>query len=112
MEPPAIQGSSSLTWERETIDYSCKTFRWGADWHLDHKNEAERQDFYNQIKDQPFDFLVLAGDTELATENPARGSQGLIPTLRKIQSTIQRQIIFLCGNHDYYLGSIEGHRKE
>ena len=90
-----------------TLPSSSQTLLWGSDWHLDHLKENEREAFYERLAHENFTILVLAGDIELAHADARGECIGLIATLKKIQQAIQRPVFFVCGNHDYYLGSIE-----
>ncbi len=71
---------------------------WTTDIHLDHLTEAEISSFGQSLAATGADGILISGDIAQA------------PTLAESLITLARQvkqpIYFVCGNHDYYYGSI------
>jgi Icc protein len=76
---------------------------WITDLHLNFVEESGIRAFLRTISDANPDAVLIGGDI---TDAPR-----LIATLRLIDSTLQRPIYFVLGNHDYYHGSIRSVRQ-
>ena len=73
-----------------------KNFIWTSDIHLDRMDEREYGELKEWIVEKDADALVLAGDIAEA--------DSVVDYLIDIESTIQGEIYFVLGNHDFYKG--------
>jgi len=76
---------------------------WTTDCHLNFLNDKQIKKFCNEILDYEPEGIVITGDISEA------------PTIeihmRMLEMYLQKPIFFICGNHDYYKGSIIDTRK-
>lgn len=80
-------------------------YAWASDIHLDCIDvDGEIVSFANElIKSDPIG-IFLTGDIS--------NSRRLVYHLSILESVVQRPIYFVCGNHDYYYGTIDAVRKK
>lgn len=76
----------------------AKTLVWLTDLHLDALDREQQQQFFNLIRDQHHDAILIGGDI-------SNGSSSLMH-LRKLVSLSEKPVYFVLGNHDYYHESI------
>lgn len=74
-----------------------QNFVWTSDIHLDRMDDSEYQELKEWIVEKDADALILAGDIAEA--------DSVVDYLLDLESTIQRKIYFVLGNHDFYKGS-------
>lgn len=80
-----------------------KSFVWCTDIHLDFVEDRVPV-FAAQIAQQRPSGVFLTGDISLAPD--------IARHLRALHSVIKRPIYFVCGNHDFYMGSIDDVRQQ
>lgn len=86
-----------------------KKYVWCTDIHLDFIDKPEapgliEQAFARPIAEQQSNGVFLTGDISLAPD--------IVRHLKLIHSVVRKPIYFVCGNHDFYGGSIKGTREQ
>ena len=86
-----------------------KKFVWCTDIHLDFVDNPEspgwiEKNFAQPIADQQPDGVFITGDISLASD--------IVRHLKILHGVIKRPIYYVCGNHDFYDGSIRGVREQ
>jgi Icc protein len=76
---------------------------WATDIHLDFIHAKQLEVFAGEIAATGADGLLISGDISKAT--------GLDRDLRELSKRLSKPIWFVLGNHDFYLGSVEGVRR-
>jgi Icc protein len=76
---------------------------WATDIHLDHLTGGEIADFGRKLAATGADGVLISGDIAVA--------RTLIQSLRSLAEPIECPLYFVCGNHDYYYGSIVAVRR-
>ncbi len=71
-----------------------KKICWLSDLHLDFVGSVRIKDFFREINERGFDYILVSGDTGTSTP--------LITYLNQMKENIDSQIYFVLGNHDYY----------
>jgi Icc-related predicted phosphoesterase len=71
---------------------------WLTDIHLNFVSSSKRSRFYDLLREQKLDILLLGGDIGEANS--------VLQFLAEIEASLQIPIYFVLGNHDYYRGSI------
>lgn len=71
---------------------------WLTDVHLNFLDAARRAAFYQSLRRQEADALLVTGDIAESTS--------LGPLLEEMAAAVDRPIYFVLGNHDFYRGSI------
>lgn len=90
-------------------DNEVKKYVWCTDIHLDFIDKPEapgliEQAFARPIAEQKPNGVFLTGDISLAPD--------IVRHLKLIHSVVRKPIYFVCGNHDFYMGSIERVRQQ
>ncbi len=80
-----------------------KRLAWTTDIHLDHLTDAEVAAFGRKLAGTGADGVLISGDIAIAPT--------LVRSLRSLADPIGRPVYFVCGNHDYYYGSIAAVRR-
>jgi 3',5'-cyclic-AMP phosphodiesterase len=92
-----------------------KILAWATDIHFDHiyKNEQSKvKEFTKSIQKQNPDILLLTGDIDLGLASDKYGNLGVVETVKKIQELVKCDVLFVCGNHDFYYEYFENVRKQ
>lgn len=76
---------------------------WLTDLHLNFVEEAARFSFYDELQQLDVDAFLLSGDVGEAAS--------VTKYLGELDSTVQRPLYFVLGNHDFYFGSIDEVRR-
>jgi len=71
---------------------------WLTDVHLNFVSSSKRSRFYDLVREEKLDTLLLGGDIGEA--------DSLIQFLAELDANLEIPIYFVLGNHDYYRGSI------
>lgn len=85
---------------------------WITDVHLETARKLEVDAFITAIQRQNPDVVLLCGDTDLAKANEAFRSLGVGERIKSLQKAVECPLLFVCGNHDYYFGSIKEVQKQ
>jgi len=92
-KPSALVAVTSLC--RYTIGVRAG---WLTDIHLNFVSSSQRSRFYDLVRKQKLDTLLLGGDIGEA--------DSVIQFLAEVEASLHISIYFVLGNHDYYRGSI------
>lgn len=80
-----------------------QNYTWCTDLHLDHLDQQALVAFAEQVKNSPSSGVILTGDISNA--------QQIVYDLSVFEKIVQKPIYYVCGNHDFYAGSIADTRK-
>ncbi|RLB59754.1 MAG: phosphoesterase [Deltaproteobacteria bacterium] len=80
-----------------------KRLGWITDIHLDHLTEAEVTTFGQELAATGPDGILISGDIAVA--------RTLVQSLHRLADAVECPLYFVCGNHDYYYGSIVAVRR-
>lgn len=72
---------------------------WLTDIHLNFLEKDARHDFYNKVKESYADGIFITGDI---AEAPT-----VIGVISELIDATKKNVYFVLGNHDYYLGDVE-----
>jgi predicted MPP superfamily phosphohydrolase len=71
---------------------------WLTDLHLNFVDDAKRDKFYETLKAQSPDAMIVSGDFGESTN--------VVDFLIEMDNYLERPLYFVLGNHDFYHGSI------
>jgi predicted MPP superfamily phosphohydrolase len=71
---------------------------WLTDIHLNFLESEARKKFYQKLSDSNTDAILITGDIAEATD--------ICELLIELNNSVDKDIYFVLGNHDYYLGSV------
>ena len=77
---------------------------WLTDLHLNFLDFTGNQRFINQIRNEKPDIILIGGDTGEA--------HNIISYLKELEQSLDPEIYFVLGNHDFYKGSLSQVREE
>jgi len=77
---------------------------WLTDLHLNFLDYRSNQEFINQIRNEKPEIILIGGDTG--------ESQNVFFHLKRLDKSLDSEIYFVLGNHDFYNGSLSEVRKE
>ena len=77
---------------------------WFTDLHLNFLSDHQAEAFCTSLASTEADYFVISGDIGEA--------RSLEHYLRLLESSLQRPLYFVLGNHDFYGGSIEFEREK
>lgn len=97
---PCVDGS--IPSEPTNFKEYCMKLAWCTDIHLNFLNDHKREEFYDKFMTDDIDAVLISGDIAEATN--------IDYIMIEMGNYIKKPIYFVCGNHDFYEGSVSSVR--